>query len=149
MPTVQWSRRVRTWPTWFQSDWEEITTQAGFTFQSLRTWERKHIAFATSNHVITQKGTSQCRWCLWWQRRDKQYWVLDAINESLTSPSGTCPNSAFPVTLDCKLPYYLSHTGFSVKVYCYLKLGVSHLVYYSQCAQCPLTLCFLIYSLFI
>lgn len=61
-------------------------------------------------------------------KAERRFWVLGDISESLISLSGTCPNSAFPVTLGCKFPYYLRHTGFSVKVYYYLQLRSSHLI---------------------
>ena len=39
------------------------------------------------------------------EKADGSFWVLGDISESLISPSGTCPHSAFPVTLGCKFPY--------------------------------------------
>ena len=74
---------------------------------------------------------------LWWQRR---FWAFDGINESLISLSGTCSTFVFSVIQGCKLPYYLSHTGFSVKVY--LQLRASYWrswKYSSQHVPCLLT----------
>lgn len=62
------------------------------------------------------------------EKAERRFWVLGDISESLISLSGTCPNSAFPVILGCKFPYYLRHSGFSVKVYYYLQLRSSHLI---------------------
>ena len=128
-----------------QSDWEGIVSQAGLINTSPSfswTWARKHVAYITSNRVAAQKGTLGCRRCLRWQRRDRRFRVLDAVSETLTSLSGTRPNSAFPVTLGCRLPYRAPSTGFSVKAHYDLPLRESLLTCPFWCVHCPLTLCF-------
>jgi len=48
------------------------------------------------------------------EKADGRFWVLGDISESLISLSGTCPNSAFPVTLGCEFPLlFKSHWVFS------------------------------------
>lgn len=124
MPTVQQSRgEDRTFTVSIRLG--RILSQAVLTFHSFSwTWARRHVALTTtSKHAATHKGTLDTygQWHLWWQRRETEdSGSLTTSTESLISPSETCSNFAFLVKLGCKFPYYLSHTGFSAEVYCYL-----------------------------
>lgn len=84
------------------------------------TWARKHVALTTtSSHVATQKETLECKW---WEEMEDSGSLMPPMSHK--SHHQELALTAFPVILGCKLPYYWSRPGFSVKVYCYLQLNI-------------------------